>query len=215
MLQNRVDPQGNLIITPARGEWMGNRGQLHGEGKSILRPFRLKAWLICLLEFKERHRPVMSPNQYTELFFLDEATAFAAGHRPCFECRRRDYDLFKSSWLTGNPEYGFSNKTSIQHIDEVLHGERIDEAGRKQIYKAKYNDLPEGVFIRVEEEPFLIADHKIHRWTPFGYEEGRAFSSADPVSVLTPRSTVNAFLNGYRPQWHQKVNGIQGKDKNT
>src|ERR1700743_3660322 len=102
MLQNRVDPQGNIIKTTARGAWMGNRGQLHNEQRQIVRPFKLKAWLTCLLQFNGRKREVMSPQRYTELFFLDEATAFAAGHRPCFECRRKDYDLFKSFWLQGN-----------------------------------------------------------------------------------------------------------------
>jgi len=99
MLQNRVDPLGNIIKTPARGQWMGNRGVIHNDKKEILRPFKLKAWITCKLEFKNWKRQVMTPNRYTELFFLDEATAFGAGHRPCFECRRDDYNLFKSYWL--------------------------------------------------------------------------------------------------------------------
>ncbi|HTJ10817.1 MAG TPA: hypothetical protein VL547_02270, partial [Dinghuibacter sp.] len=99
MLQNRVDPYGNIIFTPARGAWMGNRGLLHDAQQHIRRPFRLKAWIICVLQFKGRHRPVMAPGQYTELFFLDEATALSAGHRPCAECRREDFNRFKAAWI--------------------------------------------------------------------------------------------------------------------
>src|SRR5258706_7062392 len=126
MLQNRIDPFGNIITTKARGFWMGNRGILHNEDQKILRPFKLKAWITCVLEFRGRKRQVMAPNRYTELFFLDEATSFAAGHRPCFECRRKDADKFKSFWLKGNPEYNFDQKTSIQEIDNILHKERME-----------------------------------------------------------------------------------------
>jgi hypothetical protein len=114
MLQNRVDPFGNLIKTRARGTWMGNRGVLHDDKQQLLRPFKLKAWLTCRLEFKGRKRQIMAPHRWTELFFLDEATAFAAGHRPCFECRRSDFNKFKSLWIKGNPEYNFDEKTPIQ-----------------------------------------------------------------------------------------------------
>jgi len=109
---------------------MGNRGQLHGAGKMILRPFKLKAWITCLLEFRRRYRQVMSPNWYTELFFMDEATSFAAGHRPCFGWRRANYDRFKFFWLTGNLGYDFTEKTSLRQIDNILHRERIDPDGK-------------------------------------------------------------------------------------
>ncbi len=158
MLQNRVDPKGNIIKTTARGNWMGNRGQLHDKGKDIKRPFKLKAWLICVLEFKDRKRQVMSPNLYTELFFLDEATAFAAGHRPCFECRRKNYDHFKSCWLKGNPEYGFNKDTSIQAIDNILHKERIDPNGDKVTFLEKLNNLPHGTFILLNERTLPVCE---------------------------------------------------------
>jgi hypothetical protein len=199
-LQNRVDPQGNIITTSARGNWMGNRGQLHDKGKQILRPFKLKAWLICLLEFRGRQRQVMSPNFYTELFFMDEATAFAAGHRPCFECRRADYERFKTCWINGNPGYGFTAKIAVQKIDEILHTERFGTKGSKVTFEAELNDLPDGTFIQVNNEPYLITHAKIHRWTPFGYDKGTTFSLPGKVTVLTPASTVNAFKAGYRPQ---------------
>ncbi|MGI8952168.1 MAG: hypothetical protein ACR2FN_11360 [Chitinophagaceae bacterium] len=200
MLQNRVDPQGNIIKTSARGAWMGNRGQLHDEQQHVLRNFKLKAWLICLLEFKNRKRHVMAPNRYTELFFLDEATAFAAGHRPCFECRREDYNRFKSCWLKGNPEYGFDNKISIQKIDNILHGERINGEGKKVTYAENIKNIPDGTFILFNRKPYLIANKLMHTWSPFGYNEVIDLPKTGMATVLTPRSTVNSFRAGYRPQ---------------
>ncbi|MEZ2337820.1 hypothetical protein AB6735_19385 [Mucilaginibacter sp. RCC_168] len=200
MLQNRVDPQGNIIKTSARGAWLGNRGQLHGDTQTILRPFKLKAWLICVLQFKDRHRQVMAPNLYTELFFYDEATAFSAGHRPCFECRRDDANRFKAAWLKGNPEYGFDHKVLIGKIDEIIHEERIDKKGNKVTSEAAIEELPDGVFIQVSGEPYLLANNMIRHWTPFGYEQGAPLTASAKVTVLTPRSVVNAFRSGYRPQ---------------
>jgi hypothetical protein len=200
MLQNRVDPQGNIISTSARGAWMGNRGQLHGKGKHILRPYKLKAWITCLLEFKGWKRQVMSPNLYTELFFFDEATAFAAGHRPCFECRRKDYDRFKSLWLKGNPEYGFNLKTSIKEIDAIIHEERIDKQGKKITHRANIHSLPTGTFVLVHDLPHLIANKQLYPWSPFGYGEGIALPADGKITVLTPASVVNALRAGYVPQ---------------
>jgi hypothetical protein len=200
MLQNRVDPQGNIIKTSARGHWMGNRGQLHNRGKTILRPFKLKAWITCLLQFKNWHREVMAPNLYTELFFLDEATAFSAGHRPCFECRRADYDRFKSFWLKGNPGYGFDMKTSIQKIDEIIHQERIDKHRNKVTYEDKLSVLPDGAFVLWNNEPHLLAGGRLFRWKTEGYDEGISLPAVEKITVLTPKSVVNTFRAGYMPQ---------------
>jgi hypothetical protein len=200
MLQNRVDPQGNIIKSSARGVWMGNRGQLHGSGKTILRPFKHQAWIICLLEFKGRHRQIMSPNLWTELFFLDEVTAFAAGHRPCFECRRADANSFKAAWLKGNPEFEFSDKVAIGKIDQIMHQERITKNGGKVTFEAAVKNLPNGTFIQIENEPYLLAEQLIYHWTPFGYEKGIPLPSLATVMVLTPKSVVNAFHMGYQPQ---------------
>lgn len=200
MLQNRVDPTGDIISTSARGTWMGNRGQLHNEHQQVVRPFKLKAWLTCVLQFKDRHRRVMAPNRYTELFFMDEATAFAAGHRPCFECRRKDYGRFKAFWITGNRKTGFDMQTSINDIDKVLHKERIGKKGEKITYKEKIKDLPEGVFVLVDDKPYLVANNQLYLWTSFGYESPVALPEAEIITVLTPKSTVNAFKAGYKPQ---------------
>ena len=199
MLQNRVDPQGNLIKTNARGSWMGNRGILHDDEQHILHRFKLKAWLICLLEFNGRKRQVMAPHRYTELFFLDEATAFSAGHRPCFECRRKDFARYKSFWLQGNPEYGFDERTSIQKIDDILHRERIDRKGAKISHEETLKELPNGAFLLYNDKPFVLMDTLIYPWTPFGYDKGISLPDRAKVMVLTPKSTINAFRAGYIP----------------
>jgi len=200
MLQNRVDPFGNIITTKARGAWMGNRGILHNNEKQIIRPFKLKAWITCKLEFNGRKRIVMSPNRYTELFFLDEATSFAAGHRPCFECRRNDYQHFKSLWIKGNPEYHLDEKTSITKIDDILQQERIDRNKTKVTYEENFEELPDGSFVLFDNKPYIILEQKMYLWTPFGYDKIKVLSMPDRVTILTPRSIVNTFRAGYLPQ---------------
>ena|ERR1700743_2904958 len=196
MLQNRVDPFGKIIKTQARGAWMGNRGVLHNEKQELLRQFKLKAWITCRLEFKGRKRQVMAPNRYTELFFLDEATSFAAGHRPCFECRRKDYDHFKSLWLKGNPEYNFNEKTAIQKIDGILHEERKS----KVKFEEEPGKIPDGAFVLFNNEAFLVFNGSMYLWSPFGYEKGTALPGEGKLQVLTPRSIINTFRAGYLPQ---------------
>lgn len=200
MLQNRVDPFGNIIRTDARGSWMGNRGVIHNEQKEITSAFRNKAWITCLLEFKGRHRSVMTPGRWTELFFLDEATAFAAGHRPCFECRREDAKRFKSCWITGNQAHHFSMSTSINEIDEILHVERIGREMKKVKHEENSADIPEGTFILSNESPWLLHKGRLHLWTPMGYEESKPLPEDSLLTILTPKSTVNAFRAGYVPQ---------------
>lgn len=200
MLQNRVDPFGQLIRTPARGFFMGNRGLIHNEKQEIVRPFRLKAWITCLLEFKGRRRKVMTPNLYTELFFTDEAAAFAAGHRPCAECRRDDFNRFKTAWVAGNPEYNFNQKTSVQKIDGIMHSERIGADFSKITFKEKMGNLPDGVMIRIQGEAYVIRENKLWLWTPLGYTITKIKEAEADVDVLTPRSVVNALRAGYTLQ---------------
>lgn len=200
MLQNRVDPFGNIFKTNARGLWMGNRGILHNEMKQILRPFKLKAWITCKLDFNGRKRQVMAPNRYTELFFMDEATSFAAGHRPCFECRRNEYYKFKTLWLKGNPEYQFDEKTSIKKIDDILHKERINRNKAKVTYLENSEMLPNGSFILINNDAYLIFDKIMYLWSPFGYGKGIDIPKANTLTVLTPKSIVNTFRSGYLPQ---------------
>lgn len=200
MLQNRVDPFGNIIRTPARGAWMGNRGILHNDQQQILLPFKLKAWITCKLEFNGRKRKVMAPHRYTELFFLDEATSFAAGHRPCFECRREDFNKFKLFWLKGNPEYHFDEKTSIKKIDDILHKERMKRDRSKVTHEESINSIPNGTFILVEGNACLIFNRKMYLWSPFGYDKAISLPDENKLTVLTPKSIVNTFRAGYMPQ---------------
>lgn len=198
-MQNRVNPFGIIFETNAHGAWLGNRGQLHGKGKTILRPFKHQAWIICLLQFKNRHRQIMAPNLWTELFFLDEATALAAGHRPCFECRRADAKLFKAAWLKGNSTYGYHIKTPIGKIDEVLQRERIDANLQKVTFSAPVKELPNGTFITIANDAYLLVDKLIYQWSPTGYLAGKEFGDAIVVEVLTPKSIVNTLKAGYLP----------------
>lgn len=175
---------------------MGNRGLLHDEHQHILRPFRLKAWITCVLEFKGRRRQVMAPNRYTELFFLDEATSFSAGHRPCAECRRPDFLRWKAAWLRGNPEYRFTEKTPVREIDAILHLERMERDG---IRRATVSELPDGCFVTREDKAFLVVGGSLFPWSPFGY--GDAIAPPDNImEVLTPASIVRSFRAGYVPQ---------------
>jgi hypothetical protein len=205
-LQNRMNPFGELIRTTARGFWLGNRGLIHDENQEIIRPFRLKAWITCVLKFKDRQRSVMTPGLYTELFFLDEATAFSAGHRPCAECRRADFNRFKEAWLKGNPLYMYTMKTPIGQIDEMLHRERINPDGSKSTYKETLGDLPTGSFIEYGGKPYMIIhSNRVMAWAPIGYTDPIYIQPSTAVNVLTPKSVVNAFRAGYLPQIHESA----------
>ncbi len=159
-----------------------------------------------MLEFKDRHREVMTPNLYTELFFLDEATAFSAGHRPCAECRRADFNRFKAAWVEGNPLYMYNMKTPIGEIDEILHRERMNRNGSKSVYREKLENLPEGSFIEYNGVPYMIShSNRVIYWTPFGYSDYNKLPPSTEVDVLTPKSVVNAFRSGYLPQTHESA----------
>jgi hypothetical protein len=200
MLQNRVDPTGQIIFTPERGAWMGNRGVIHDAKKNIIRPYRLKTWITCVLQFKGRHREVMATGRYTELFFMDEATAFSAGHRPCAECRREDYNRFKNFWLKGNETSRFTAKTPIGKIDEFIHSERMNPGNKKKTHREPITSLPDGTFILHDGRPNLKKGDHLYQWSPSGYAAPQPITPSGEVDVLTPRSIVNAFRAGYIPQ---------------
>ena len=200
MLQNRVNPVGELIKTKARGAWLGNRGVIHDEHKEIVRPYKVKAWITCVLAFRGRHREIMQPDRWTELFFLDEATAFSAGHRPCFQCRYKDHMRFKEYWLKGNPAYGFDMQTPVAKIDDVIHKERIAKDRSKITYEAHIDNLPNGTFAMYDDKPYLIYDKQLYEWGPAGYAKAIALPGVKVVTVLTPRSVVNMFNAGYVAQ---------------
>jgi hypothetical protein len=193
--QNRVTPFGELVADPARGLVYGNRGCLHDAEGRIRRRFANRRWIACRLEFRGWHRqPLMQPGRFTELFFLDEATAFAAGHRPCALCRRGDYDRFVSIWQDGH-----AGPTGADAIDERLHAERVDPETRAQRrHRAPLEDLPNGAFVLHESGPWLVLGAELLRWTPAGYTARLPRPAAEAV-VLTPRSLLATLRAGWQP----------------
>ncbi len=202
-LQNRVTPLGNLIAVEARGTMFGNRGVLHNDQREIVRFHQVRRWIICVLEFRGRHRePMMQPNRYTELFFLDEATALAAGHRPCAECRYQGYQHFRRCFAAGNAVEGLP---SADEMDARLHEDRLRGRGVRKTYTDELAALPDGVFIVLDDEPWLLWESALHRWTPAGYDRREARPAGGTVTVLTPRGTVGAIAAGYAPGVHLAV----------
>src|SRR4051794_18871616 len=192
--QNRITPFGEIIAVPERGAMMGNRGVLHDAGSRIRRPWQVKRWLLCLLEFRGRHREVMAPDRYTELFFLDEATALAAGHRPCFECRRGRFLAFRHAWAVGNG-IGPPEALKVKRLDDRLHAERVGQGRTKRTFTATIDDLPDGVFVTLDGDPpvaHLVLGEELLAWSPSGYTVRRSRPSDEQVAVLTPGSTVAA-----------------------
>ncbi len=197
-LQNRVTPSGDIIATPHRGLFTGNRGIIHNPTtKTLTRRWASQAWLTCVCEFRGRRRQVMGGRSWTELFFLDEATAFAAGHRPCFFCRRGDAKRFRAAWEAGN---GVAN-VRAREIDAVLHRERLDR-GAKRLHPLRVPaaELPDGAMVQQGGESFAIVQGRALAWSPAGY---RAVENLPrEAMLLTPPSTLRALLAGYRPVLH-------------
>jgi hypothetical protein len=206
-LQNRVDPWGRLHSVSARGAWMGNRGVLHDASRAISRPWRSKAWILCRLEFKGRRRQVFAPGRYSELFFLDEATAFSAGHRPCAECNRERFNAFKRAWLAANAELGLPPGAKAADIDRVLHAERIPE---KMTYEASLDELPDGVMVERDGTALLVRGDALYPWSFAGYGAPLPRPrGAARVRVLTPRSMVGALAHGLVPQIHPSLDACR------
>jgi hypothetical protein len=191
--QNRVLPTGEIVADPARGTFMGNRGILHdAEGH--------KAWISCVLQFKGRRRQVMSPSRYTELFFLDEAVALAAGHRPCAECRRADYSAFQAAWQTAHGE-----RLSAPEMDTRLHATRVESRTRRQVtHQAKADTLPDGTFLMWQGRPHLLLGGLVYPYRAEGYDEFLPRPSG-MVEVLTPRPLVAVLAAGYKPALHESI----------
>jgi hypothetical protein len=207
-LQNRVSPFSKLISTPERGAWTGNRGVIHNQNKEIVRNHAVKYWITCVLEYKNFQRKVMTPNRWTELFFLDEATAFAAGHRPCGFCRNADFKRFKNLWLVANDErYNLAKDTKIDIIDAIIHQERLDEKGLQKTFKAILYSLPDGTFISFVEDSkaYLWFQQNLYVWSFSGYTKVNEFERNQEVDVLTPLSYVETFRAGYLPQVHSSA----------
>jgi hypothetical protein len=195
-LPNRVTPLGELVADPARGLVYGNRGCLHDDSGRIRRRFSGRRWIACRLEFKGWHRqPLLQPGRFTELFFLDEATAFAAGHRPCALCRREDYDRFGALWRELHP-----GQIGADAIDAQLHSERVTPTTRGQRHHAAALDaLPDGAFVLLDGDPWLVLGPRLLRWTAAGYTDPRPRPEAAPARLITPPSLVAVLCAGWAP----------------
>jgi hypothetical protein len=198
-LQNRVDPFGELFAATARGTLMGNRGgRIHtGEQKLTRRRWASKQWIACVLEFNGRQRDVWG-RYYTELFFLDEVTALSAGHRPCFECRRKDAEAFAACWAR---TFKLAARPRAQAMDEILQRERLDGRGKRR-HRARLESLPDGAMIAMNDEAFAVRGDGLLRWTPKGYAARERRMRGATVDLLTPPSIVAVLKAGYRPGWH-------------
>jgi hypothetical protein len=196
--RNRVTPFGEVIATEARGLLYGNRGVLHDDQGRLVRDRGVRRWIACRLEFKGRRRPLLRPGRFTELFFLDEATALAAGHRPCAECRREDFVRFRDGWAETHP--GASLR--VDDIDRVLQDERVGPDKRKRLHDATLGDLPDGSMIAEGDRAWLLLGGELLGWTPFGYEGRRPATKSARVQALTPPSISRVIRFGYRPNVH-------------
>ena len=175
---------------------MGNRGILHDEHRRIVRSWQVRRWIACVLHFRNRRREVMTPHRYTELFFLDEATALSAGHRPCAECRRQDYVTFQSLWESCN-----GVPADADAMDYRLHADRLN-GKKKRTYREEIAKLPDGAYVVVAGAPWLVWRSRLHAWSDSGYARRRPRPARGEVEVLTPRASVAVLSAGYAPQTH-------------
>ena len=189
-LQNRVTPLGELVADPARGLVYGNRGCLHDDEGRVRRRYNGRRWIACRLEFRGwRRGPLLQPGRFTELFFLDEATAFAAGHRPCALCRREDYTRFTRIWRALHP-----SQVGADAIDAQLHGERLAPH-----HEAALDELPDGAFVLQRSQPHLVLGSALLRWTPGGYAASEPRPANGRATLITPPSLVAVFRTDWQP----------------
>jgi len=197
--QNRVTPFGDIVVDPSRGSLMGNRGILHDSEQRLGKSrWRHKNWVACVLSFKGRKRPLMAPGHYTELFFLDEATALAAGHRPCAECRRQDFGNFVTAWTAGNK---LDTRPAAPVLDSELHSCRVSRTGERITFTWPANRLPNGTMIALGGSAWLVWHGQRLKWSFLGYGERQPLEEGQ-VIVLTPLATVGALRGGYVPAVH-------------
>ena len=200
-LQNRVTPTGEIVANPGRGMFTGNRGCLHGLGRELgVSRWRSKLWICCVLDWRGRQRDPMPPGRWTALFFLDEATALAAGHRPCAYCRRQDFLRFAEAWRLA---YTLGQRPRAAEMDARLHAERVEPRTRRQrTTEALLGSLPDGTMIWHGDAPALVFDGAVVPWSFGGYGGPQSIPGKTPVQVLTPPSAVAVLAAGYRPLLH-------------
>ncbi|MCV6592221.1 MAG: hypothetical protein OIF48_04665 [Silicimonas sp.] len=204
-LQNRVLATGEIVADPARGLFMGNRGILHAGQKLGHARWKHQAWVTCVLKHRDWHREVMSPGAYTELFFLDEAVALAAGHRPCALCRNADYKAYRTAaGLTG----------PAGEMDRALHGERaIPRLFGQRRHRAPAGALPDGAVI-LTDGPKLVFGDQVFPISPGRYGPAETRPEGE-VLLLTPPTTVAALRNGYRPRVHPSLSAFSSSSSHS
>ena len=206
-LQNRVSPLAEIVATPEKGTFMGNRGgPLHDEHKRLTKKRWINQhWIACVLSFNDRYRVVMTPRRYTELFFLDEAVAFAAGHRPCFECRRADFNRYAQIWgaIRGQAERGY-----VKEMDALMHSERLNPDRSKRLHTRPYKELPDGAFVLEGETPCLVMGDALLEWSFGGYRRARSRPKGGDAKLITPPSAIEVIAAGYQPVVHESAKNL-------
>jgi hypothetical protein len=207
-LQNRMQPDGDIVANSSRGTLFGNRGgRIHDADTKTLHPTKRWAsrqWICCVLDFKNRQRELMSSNSYTELFFLDEVTALAAGHRPCFECRRNAAVAYGEAWKLG---VGLEKRPSAPEMDRILHDQRLENR-KPKTHQREWRALPDGAMIFTHDDWIAKFQGKALLWSFEGYLKAPQAFAPQPQSLvdcLTPPATLTALENGYQPLWHPSV----------
>jgi hypothetical protein len=191
-----VTPTGDIVAIPLRGRWTGNRGMLH-RGRDIVRFHASDLWIICALQFRDRHHEQWRPGHYTFLFFHDEAVALGAGHRPCGECRRPSYNGYRQAWAAG---LGVE-LPSAREMNRRLHAERLVRGThQRRWHELPWRDLPDGTFVMLDDRPAIAVEDHLTEWTPDGYGPPRVRPRAGRAMVLTPPSSVAALRAGYETQ---------------
>jgi hypothetical protein len=204
-LQNRVTPTGEILAHPARGRLMGNRGCIHRPDRTLgVSRWRSTLWICCTLVWRDVRRDPMPPGRWTALFFLDEATSFAAGHRPCAYCRRSDYLDYAHAWWRAA---GGSRRPWAAEMDAQLHTQRVRRDRRQITHADRFGELPDGAMIEHRGAPALVVNGRVRAWSFDGYREPEALPHDAVVDVLTPPATVDAFRAGYRPRIHPSAVG--------
>ena len=203
-LQSRVDPFGEPFADRSRGLFMGNRGgRIHTDDRTLTkRRWASRQWICCVLDFKGRQRDVWG-RYYTELFFLDEVTALSAGHRPCFECRRKEAEDFAECWRKA---FGMRDRPRAPDMDKVLQAERLDGHAKRR-HRHKIDDLPDGAMIVLEEGAYAVRGKELLHWSPRGYDARKRRPRGITVDLLTPPAIVAVLKAGYAPYWHPSANG--------
>ncbi|MGN6127864.1 MAG: hypothetical protein ACTHON_14980 [Humibacter sp.] len=194
--RNRVTPLGDIVAVPLRGAWTGNRGRVH-EDHEIVRFHSGNLWIVCALEFRGRWQEQWAPHHYTFLFFHDEAVAFAAGHRPCSECRHDAYVSYVDAWAS---ELGGARPSAAQ-VNARLHAERLyPGTHRRRLHESPWRDLPDGAFVLMDDAPRLVLGDRLVEWTTAGYGAATPRPKSGTATLITPPATVAVLRAGYPVQ---------------